>query len=299
MEFVLPTTKDEMYAVLGELYHYYRVKKDPYKEIELLDLDLERQTFTPKTQEQLLEIAQKDLEAVHLKEIKDYQADLDEKISALSIKNALLQTEREKLRQDIVGRYDKSINKLEETILKNGLSGSGIAITQIVALENQKNKEITELLDRTSMSIAEYNAQVTALQERKDNATAYFSQIHQKQIEKRASELSDEQAKLEREIFKYNNSLDEKEQRYKNTLSQIRANAQARYIEMKVVDYTKDQLIEMGYYANVVKCITHFYDSMDNVMAYEDIIESERRLMLYLDDFYNEVLYMYKLRAYP
>jgi hypothetical protein len=56
---------------------------------------------------------------------------------ALSIKNALLQTEREKLRQDIVGRYDKSINKLEETILKNGLSGSGIAITQIVALENQ------------------------------------------------------------------------------------------------------------------------------------------------------------------
>lgn len=297
MDFTLPTTKEEMYAVLGELFYHYKVKKDPYEEIELLDLELERQPFARKSQQELLLRAESDLRAEQLKSIKDYKADLDEQISSLSVKVNLLLVEKETQKSDIESRYENSLNKLEQTILKNGLGGSGVALAQIAQLENQKNSEIAKAESEISAKITEYQAQIVALQERKDGAEAYFSDIHQEQISKRVNQLVDEQDQLEREIFKYNNSIEEKEQKYKNTLLQVKANMQARYIEMKVVDYSKDQLIEMGYYADVVKCITHYYDMQDNIQAYEDFIESERQLMFYLEDFYADLLYMYRLRA--
>jgi len=298
MDFTLPTTKEQMYEVLNALFYHYKVKKDPYEEIILEEMQLERQEFVFKTQEELLSRAQVDLSAKHLQDVKEYQASLDTKISEFTIKVGLLESEKQKQTSDINSRYEQSLLKLEQTIQKNGLAGSGVALSQISYLENEKNKEIALVESKITAQIAEYQSQITALEEKRKDASTYFSDIHQKQIEKRVAELNDEQEEREREVFKYNNGLSEKELRYKNTLSQIKANMQARYIEMKVVDYSKDQLVEMGYYADVVKCITHYYDSLDKFVAYDDMIESERKLMLYLDDFYQELLYMYKLRAY-
>lgn len=297
MEFVLPNTKEEMYAVLGELFYHYKVKKDPYEEIELIDLELERMPFSKKTEQELLLMAESILKPDQLKQIKDYKADLDEKISALTVKVNLLLVEKENQKIDIENRYEKSIDKLEKTMQKNGLSASGVAISQIAQLESEKNSEIASAESKIVANITEYQSQIVALEERKNGAETYFGEIHQKQIESKACELINEQEELEREVFKYNNSLEEKEQKYQNTLSQIRANMQARYIEMKVVDYSKDQLIEMGYYTDVVKCVTHYYDMQDKIQAYEDFIESERKLMFYLEDFYSDLLYMYRLRA--
>lgn len=299
MQFELPTTKDDMYAVLGELFYYYRVKKDPYQEVELLELNIDRQVFEPKTYSELLERAKDDLRADQIREINEYKAGLEEQIRALSIKSTLLQAEKEKLKSDLQDRYLQSSRKIEQTIQKNGLIGSSIALTQISAIESEKNKEITGLETRIATALAEYQSQIAALEERKNNAQTYFNEIHQKQAEKRAKELEDAQDKIEREVFKYNNSLSEKEQRYSNSLAQIRANAEARYQEMKVVDYSRDQLVEMGYYRDAIECISYYYDNLNKVDAYEDFIESEKRLMLYLDDFYMEMLYRYKLRAYP
>ena len=96
------------------------------------------------------------------------------------------------------------------------------------------------------------------------------------------------------EVFKYNNGLDEKEQRYLNTIKQTKASLKLRYMDISTGEFTKDQLVEMGYYADVVKCVCGYFDRLDPYTAFQDIA-SEKKLAIYLDDYYQNVIYTYNL----
>ena len=54
MTFTNPTTADEMYATLQQIFYFYRIKKEPYSGVTLVPLEIDRLTFTPLTDEQLL-----------------------------------------------------------------------------------------------------------------------------------------------------------------------------------------------------------------------------------------------------
>ena len=67
-------------------------------------------------------------------------------------------------------------------------------------------------------------------------------------------------------------------------------------MEIKSNYFTVEQLFEMGYYNDVMDCISAYYDLLDANEAYQDIV-NESRLVFYLDDYYQDVVYMYKMRA--
>ena len=52
----------------------------------------------------------------------------------------------------------------------------------------------------------------------------------------------------------------------------------------------------MGYYADVIDCVCAYYDTLPVLTAYQDLA-SENKLAIYLDDFYQDIVYMYKSRA--
>ena len=67
-------------------------------------------------------------------------------------------------------------------------------------------------------------------------------------------------------------------------------------MEINTQFFTKDQLVEMGYYKDVITCVSGYYDRLSALSAYQDIT-NETGLITYLDDFYESVVYMYRVRA--
>ena len=53
MVYETPTTKEQMYEILKQIYYDYRMKIDGYEDAGLTDLILDRMEFTEKTEEEL------------------------------------------------------------------------------------------------------------------------------------------------------------------------------------------------------------------------------------------------------
>ena len=56
MDFNLPTTKDQMYSILSDIFYHYRIKRDPYEEFVLPELDIDKIEFISLTEEELIEL---------------------------------------------------------------------------------------------------------------------------------------------------------------------------------------------------------------------------------------------------
>jgi len=67
-------------------------------------------------------------------------------------------------------------------------------------------------------------------------------------------------------------------------------------LEIAEVSFSKDQLVNMGYYEDVILCVGAYYDTLSSANAYQDF-KNEDKLVMYLDDYYQNMLYLYKTRA--
>lgn len=296
MEFTLPTTQTEMYNTLKELFYYYRIRRGGYAGISLENISLERMQFTPLTDQQLISKAEVTLAAKHEKEITEYVEKLNIELEKIVAKMDAIPTQKAELIGKTTESYAESIRKIELTIAKNGLSESSILADKITALEQSKNLRISEIDEEYYNMLVELNSQRSALEILIGNASSHFEEIHRKEIIAKTQELKDEQIEAEREVFRYNNGLDEKEKRYANTVAQTNATLEIRFLEIRSAEYTKDELIEMGYYEDVIDCVCGYYDRSDAITAYKNIV-NDKKLSIYLDDYYDSILYMYKSRA--
>ncbi|MBQ7348507.1 MAG: hypothetical protein IJW47_00790 [Clostridia bacterium] len=188
------------------------------------------------------------------------------------------------------------MQKIYDEALKRGIAQSGIITDQISELETEKNNALNKLKTEYDAEYSFYTNQITVLESRISGLESEYTEQFEEQKQAKYLELKDEQDKIVREIFKYNNGLDEKEQRNKNSIAQANANMQLKYMEIRAENFTKDQLIEMGYYEDVIDCICDYYDTMAPLTAYQEVANT-RKLMIYLEDFYSDLVYMYQSRA--
>ncbi|MBE7081823.1 MAG: hypothetical protein E7372_04620 [Clostridiales bacterium] len=296
MEFNLPTTKTEMYAVLLELFNHYRVRKQGYEEAVLEDLVLERLEYENPSDEELMQKAENLLKAEHEREIKKYQTEILSKISALQEKLSLIEKSYAEEVENINNLYAESIIKVKDQALKSGLLNSTVIVDKTAQLEDSKNLKLASLMQEKNEKIAGYSAEIELLNSSLSNSSEHFSDIHAKEIQKKFIELTDEREKKRIEVFKYNNSLDEKEQRFSNSIKESKCSLYLRYLDVKAAEYTKDQLVEMGYFADVITCITAYYDTLEPLTAYQSFL-ADKDLMMYLDFYYEQTALYYKYRA--
>lgn len=296
MNFGTPTSKANMYEILQQIFHYYRIERNEYEETVLEELNLERMTFNPLSDEELLLKAQVLLKGKHEREIQEYKSATEQEIAKMNAKITSLNSERTKAVADISLLYTQSEEKVERQAQKNGVSNSSIVVDKITALQTAMNNKISETYTLYAEKISECQAEITRQNTKKAQAESYFASIHEKEISAKAKELKDEQDETQRTVFKYNNSLEEKEIRYRNTIKKSNAELKLKYLDIKSSELSRDELVDMGYYDDALTCVCAFYDRLSVVTAYQDIL-LEERLMTFLDDQYQNLVYMYKLKA--
>jgi hypothetical protein len=285
-----------MYNVLEELFFYYRIRREPFEEPIIPELTLERMEFTKKTQAELKEEAKTLLKDKHLKEIRDYRNSLIERKKELEYLIEKENINKFNLIDDLINRYDASFIAMKKEASLKGLNDSSVISYQINLLNEEKNKKINQVNENNMRNTDVLTAELEDVDSKIINLLDHFVEIHSAEIDAKVIELTKEQEEREREVFTYNNSIEEKCQKYARSVATTNATLKIKYLEINSEYFSKEQLIDMGYYADVIDCVCAYYDTLPVLTAYQDLA-SENKLAIYLDDFYQDIVYMYKSRA--
>lgn len=296
MEFVIPTNREDMFTILEELFHYYRITRPVYSGVQLKELELPRLEFSLSTSKELENRAKLLVKPAQEREISERRSLINEQINKLNLKKASVQQDYADFISKTETLYEESKKKVEQQAFKNGIISSGMLIEKIAMLELEKNDKIIEIEQKCSQEARSLEAELEVQNKLLDECAAYFFTAHYCDVEKKMEELKLDELKVERDVFKYNNGLDEKEQRYKNTIAQINANLELKFLSISTGEYTKDQLVEMGYYKDVLHCVCGYYNTLPALTAYQDV-SNDTRLPIFLDHYYQDILYMYQIKA--
>ena len=296
MQFTIPTTKQEMYTTLQEIFYYYRIRREAWEGVTLKPLEIPRLEFNLLTDAQLREKAVTLVTPGVERESNSAIVKLQEQVDTLTKENSLLSTECSQAVSKIRSGYLEQTQKVQAEAFKRGISESSIVIKEINEIESVMNAEITQTQNIYSQRQADNTAQIQALTQRITDTREFYSQLLQKEIDAKTQQLKDEQTSAQIGVVKYNNDLDEKEIKHDNAIVRQQVSLELRYRELSYEFFTKDQLVEMGYYDDVIRCICGYYDTLSAMSAFQDF-SGEGKLAVYLDEYYVDILYMYRTRA--
>ncbi len=296
MEFNLPTTKEQMKNILRDIFNFYRSKKEGFQSIELQPLELNRIEYQMPTETEILARASRFNAGEREREKNEYKEKLKAEIAKLNGKIERVDLDLSIVTEKTNQAYNQAISNVIIQAQKRGLVSSGVIDNKVAEMELEKANKLSALIEKSNAEKTEYTSSLNAYNVALEQADEYFNQAHNKDVEEICEKLKADYQKICREVEKYNNAQDEKEKRYLNSIKQINANLRVKYLEINVKDYTTDQLTEMGYYEDVIRCVCGYYDTLEAGTAYRDF-NTDKDLPIYLDYYYQNILYMYAARA--
>ena len=296
MQYETPTTKSELITTLKEIYHFYRIQRIEAPKVNLQALVLPKLSFVEKSEEELIEQATILISASQQREKNKTVQEINEKLASLEILIASANQTTQSLIEKITELYTTSQEKIREEGTIKGFATSNAVLDKISQLEEEKNQKITEAIENNHNQIANYESQKAELNVRLTAIDEYFSSLFDKEVQAKVIELNEEQLKYRDEINKYNNTISEKNLNSKNNILKAQASLDLRYKEIIIPDPSKDMLVDMGYYDDVIGCINSYYSTISAREAYQDLL-NDKTLMICLDHYYQDLLYAYKLKA--
>ncbi len=296
MEFNTPSTLTDVYKTLKDIFYYYRIRRGEIEEVEFTPLELPRLSESPYKDGNTWNTAKELLSGEMNGEKLKRKEQLEEKISVISsqIKNAT--SNYEKLKANVNENYNKSREDLIAIARKSGINQTTIYTQNLANIEVARNQSLLDLDNQKTLQLSAWNSEMEALKEQLANNGKYIDDIYEYRHLSRHVELKEEYRKTLREIQKYNNSLFEKEERFKANIEQIKANIKLKKMQALEQPLSKDQLIEMGYYDDVIRCVTGYFDVIASSQAYT-MFKRETGLILYLEEYYQNLLYKYYLAS--
>ena len=296
MNFATPTTKNQMYEILQEIFYYYRIRREADTGVTLNELELDRMTYTPLTEQQITAKAQAALAGAQAEKVLNYKKKISDEIYELGVKVTTYGAQKTAAENAARSSYAAATTKAEREAIKRGIAESSAVIDRIADLSTALAAEITAIDLEYDDKIAAAQAKISRLQADLAGADTYYSQVFGYELAAEKEKIREDEEKLAREIFKYNNGLDEKEQRAANSIISTTRSLELRYMNIASNFFTKDQLVEMGYYEDAINCVCAYYDTLNEVTAYQQIAH-DTKVAIYLDDYYSNVVYMYKSLA--
>lgn len=296
MTFDTPTTKDEMYEILQEIFYYYRIRREADTGVNLNELELERLSYTPMTDVQITAKAQAAVKSAQEEKVLNYKRKLSDEITELTSDVAAFRAQKTAAEAAARESYAAAALKAEREAVKRGIAESSAVIDRIAEIQTSLASEIIAIDIDYNRKIAEAEGRITALSADLTDADNYYAQVFSYEVLAEKEKIKEDEEKLIREIFKYNNGLDEKEQRSANSIITTTRSLELRYMNIASNFFTKDQLVEMGYYTDAIACVRAYYDTLSAVAAYQQIAH-DTKVAIYLDDYYTNVVYMYKTLA--
>ena len=296
MNFTTPTNLDEVYATLSDIFYYYRIRRESYEVLQLNPLQIDKINFTPLTDQELQLKAQQLLNASQQREVLKLKKEINQSITAMQSKIDSTNQSHLVLVENINSRFNDSQEKIQREAVNKGLLNSNITIAKLAELETAKNNQLSIAESEKNTKISEYQSQIASLTTQLSNADTYYSEVFESELIAKVDELKKEQDKNIIEIQKYNNSITEEEIKYQNRTIQINADLKVKYAQIRGQILTKEELVEMGYYADVISCVCGYYNTLDPSTAYSSF-KNQEKLAIYLDDYYSDILYNYRMKA--
>ncbi len=296
MDFGRPTSTSEMFEILKEIYKFYRIKKEDYEVIELPKINLQKISYTPLTNEQISLKAEEFLKGKQQREILEKKEEILKQIALIQEKINVARAKKIEDEEKIVESYDLMVNELEKEGYKNGIIKGSIIAENKLELFRERDEKIRELEELSVAEISALQGEKVSLENKFDQVENYYSSLHLAEIDSKVKELKEKEDEFLIDVLKYNNAVDEKNIKYSNYVDNIYANLRLKYIEIKTNPRSKDELVYLGYYKDVINCVTAYYNTLDPSIAYERI-RGDTDLMMFLEDFYEIVLDYYKRNA--
>jgi site-specific recombinase XerD len=159
MEFTNPTTKEQMFSTLQDIFYYYRIRREAWEDVELQPLKLNKLEFNRSTQEEILERAEKLVCAdVSQKKHQSVQQLILAK-TELTCKTVSLAQQIQETENAIIALYDKQVEELKKQLSKLGTANSTIESSEInkirIACTNIRDNAIFETLLSTGCRVSE------------------------------------------------------------------------------------------------------------------------------------------------
>lgn len=293
MEFVIPTTKSEMFNELDKIFKHYRIDRYGYQKVELLPVTFNRLPLIEKTEEEFLQMAKTELAGTHLREIKKLKQTASNEIIKLNSQLLTIDQDLNETIEKVDQLFLESVEKVKKQVVLNGLVSSDYLPNKIAQLESDKNAEIISLTEKSVNKKSLLLAEIEKNQSEIDNAEEYFFEIHNAEILAKKEEIKDKIAEKNREIETHNAGVQEKDDKYKNSLIRQQTELELQFMQIRNGEFTESELIDMGYYKDVVDCVRAYYDTLDLETAYNDMIK-EQRLVVYLGDYYAHLCFSYR-----
>lgn len=297
MEFETPTTKQEMYATLRDIYNFYRIRMNGYEPISFTPLDLDRIAYVAPTDAELTAKAELLVSAKNEERKAKRKAELEKEIALSNAKLSTLTAEETALIAAITAKYDESEEKVRSEAIKRGYSNSSVLLSRIAELESAKNAEISGVSTGYAGKRSDLNAAVTAATAAITALPNYYSDVFTAEKNAKLSELKDDRVKDTIAVNKYNSAQDEKEQKQAISVALANAELQLKFLALQTSPFTKEQLVEMGYYEDVLTCVTGYFNTISSASTRYSEFANESKLVFYLEDYYPDVLYLYRTLA--
>lgn len=296
MEYLTPTSHEELVNTLRDIFVYYRIRKQDFYPEEMQKISLEKLPDINRSESELFELAKTLLSGKHEKEIFDYKQGLTLEIESIDKSLQIAEETFDKKVSDINLSHANAIEEYKLLASKNGVMNTDIFIEKISSLKADFEMEISKLNSEKQLRIQELNLKKEELQIKKENAKSHFEVVHNAEINSKTAELMEVESQNHNEVLRYNNSVDEKNIKYSNYVDQMRASLLLRYLEIRSEPLSKDELVNLGYYKDVIECIDAYYSTLTPAQAYQDII-NDATIGMYLEDYYQIILLHYKTAA--
>ncbi len=295
MQFNSPTTLNEMYEVLKEIFNHYRVNNSPLPSINLNEIYLSIIPPIQASDEDIQQRASDLLSAEKEEEILKRQEQINAKIYELN--NMYLKVDGEVLAQKQLA-YENMQTKLKA--VANGYCTDKKYLYALTEVEMNVNDEYyfkcIELEEQGEAKKQNINDRITALQQELSSVEDFVEQLYEKKVFVKSLEIATQYIKYTDNVVKYNNTIAEKNAQHHNNIVQAKANLSVKYYEINNKEYTKQQLIEMGYYQDAVKAVCDYLNTLSPVTAY-NVLVTEGRIAVYLEDYYQSLVYSYQMLA--
>jgi hypothetical protein len=296
MQFDLPTTKEQMYETLKEIFYYYRIRREGWEGVELLPLELERMQFTPLSENDIKDRIEKCVAPeITMGKWQEIQS-VEKQISAMKTKKVNLGIALEEQKNLIAQQYSLKSKVITQDALARGTAQSTIITKELADLESQKADEISQANQSYNDKIADIDATISALEQKKTEIEQFYQGYKAELLDAKLLQSLETQENFGLEVLKYNNGVEEREVKHANSVTNRTADLELKIRELNQTFFSKDQLVEMGYYEDVIDCVCGYYDRLDPMTAYQQI-NGDKKVPIYLDDYYTNILYLYRSRA--
>ena len=224
----MPTVTQERLLELLEIYKdlkkriieidnkYSLIYVEP--EIDLPDsLNLQKMTYVAKSETELKSLAEQYVAATVLSKQRSLDSSYFTKLKTLSRKRAQVANDMSDKAKSIDEDYAEALVKLERKLINNGLLFSTTASTA-------RASATTEYNEKKSQSNAKFAEDLKAIDTEESDVDAVYKEScaqldkeKQALITKRYQALLEAEEKAKNNVDKYNNGIEEKEQRYQYT----------------------------------------------------------------------------------